>query len=103
MKMKDHYLDGAAKTGDPVQSFEAGEDAVKTGLTAKHFRMIMEVINEQPDREFANMDIAYMASLSQNQVTRRMSELERRGLIERGENRKCVYLGRNVGTWKKKC
>ena len=97
--MGKHHMDGASKARDPVQSFEAGEDAVSTGLTSKHYTIIMAVMNKRPDRDLTNMDIAHFAGLNQNQITRRMSELERIGLVRRGVNRKCIHLGRMVGTW----
>lgn len=89
-------LDGNSHHGDPISSFEAGEDAVKTGLVSDHHSIILAAKDFTPA---TNMEIVERTGLTQAQVARRMKELERRGKVERGPFMICPMLNRKVGTW----
>jgi len=91
-----HLLDGNSKRNDPISSVEAGEEVVKSGTAKGHYRRILVAMGRLPQ---TNMEIARRAYLSQAQVARRMLELERRGLIERGPFITCPILKRKAGTW----
>jgi len=90
-------LDGNAKRNDPLPSVVAGEEAVTKGTVGRHHEIIMKVLSDKPQ---TNMQIALRSGLSQSQVARRMTELERRSLAVRGDNSICPILGRLTGTWK---
>lgn len=92
--------DGASKRFDPVTSYEAGEDFVASGKAEGHYNLIVDTLRDQYPLAMTNMEIAERSGLNQNQVTRRMTELERRDYVVRGENVICPILGRNCGTWK---
>lgn len=90
--------DGLAKRFDPVTSHEAGEDFVESGKNNIHYGMILDALGSDV---LTNMQIAERSGLTQNQVTRRMTELERRNLVRRGDIIICPILKRRVGTWVK--
>lgn len=89
-------LDGNSKRDDPISSVEAGEEMKSSDALARHHQLIVEALGPKP---MTNMEIAAKTNLNQNQVTRRMTELERRGIAKRGEFVVCPYLKRKVGTW----
>lgn len=92
--------EGLSRRDDPVSSKDAGSAAVSTGTTKQHRQRILEIMGTEP---LTNCQHAQLAGLGQYQTTRRMTELHRLGLVERGPFVKCPVLGRKAGTWRLKC
>ena len=92
-------LDCNSKRNDPVPSYEAASDFAKSGAVKTHHQLILLAVGSVPR---TNMQIGFNTGLSQSQVTRRVAELERRGLICRTKDLKhCPFLKRNVTAWVK--
>jgi len=90
-------LDCNSKHNDPTTSVAAGAEMKASGSLSRHHNLIISVLSE---RQQTNMEIAAKTHLTQNQVTRRMTELERRGIAKRGRIVTCPYLQRQAGTWR---
>tara|TARA_R110002074_G_scaffold14418_3_gene49786 strand:+ start:1331 stop:1651 length:321 start_codon:yes stop_codon:yes gene_type:complete len=91
------FGEGLSRSTDPEPSHEAGAVIVKTGTASQHRNQILAVMSNKPRTNAQN---AILAGLSQYQTTRRMTELERLGRVERGPIIRCPVLGRKAGTWK---
>lgn len=92
--------DGNSRKNDPITSVQAGEEVVRTGTAASHRQLILSTLRDS-EKPLTNMEIMHKAGLQfREQVSRRMKELERKGLAVRSRNTICPYLNRNVGTWK---
>jgi len=89
--------EGLSRRTDPVSSLEAGREVVKTGTSSHHREIILSHMEIYP---LTNSQLASRAGLDQYQVTRRMTELERMGKVERGPIVECPILGRKAGTWR---
>lgn len=89
-------LDANYKNVDPSSSAEAAVDFKRSGRLGEHHQKILSVICDAP---LTNMQIAKAIGFNQNQVTRRVRELERRGLIVEAPRKMCPYLKRNVTAW----
>lgn len=90
-------LDGNSRNSGPVPSLLAGEEVKENGTIGHHHQRIMDVMSLLWR---TNAQIADRCGLDRISVTRRVTELERRGLIERGPVIKCPILGRKAGTWR---
>jgi len=88
---------GLSRSSDPVSSKEAGQEIVAFGTATQHRERILAVMGANP---LTNCQHAQLAGLAQDQTTRRMSELSRLGLVERGPFVRCPILGRKAGTWR---
>lgn len=89
--------DGAAKSNDPWTSHEAGDDVVEAGVTLKHFGEILKAMAADEPRTSA--EIARVCTLDRWQVARRLPEMERRDLVQRGPARLCRVCSRQSITW----
>jgi len=89
--------EGLSRRDDPISSKEAGDEIVATGTATQHRDRILSVMSFDP---LTNSQHARKAGLAQDQTTRRMTELNRLGLVERGPFVRCPILGRKAGTWK---
>lgn len=90
--------EGLSRVTDPVSSKEAGTETVASGTAKDHRNRILSVMGTEP---LTNCQHAQLAGLAQDQTTRRMTELDRLGLVERGPFVRCPILGRKAGTWKR--
>lgn len=90
-------LQGLSRKKDPISSHEAGSEIVSSGIASRHCKLILSIMSQE---QKTNCEHAELAGLTQNQITRRMTEIERSGLVERGAYVTCPILGRRVGTWK---
>jgi predicted ArsR family transcriptional regulator len=84
-----------ARSGDPDSSHAAGR-AVSSFAT-QHYAEIVRILEEHPQSTAG--EIASHGYLSMVQVSRRMKELEKRGVIERVKFRTCTVGGRMATTW----
>ena len=89
--------EGLSRVTDPISSKEAGDEAVAVGVAKQHRNRILAVMGTEP---LTNCQHAKLSGLGQYQTTRRMTELARLGLVERGPFVTCPILGRKAGTWK---
>jgi transcription initiation factor IIE alpha subunit len=83
---------------DPRTSYKAASEALKFYKT--HRGMIYAVFEAQPARGFTNAEIGLRCGLNQNQVSRRLTELERLGLIHRTGETRPNEGGRDEEEWR---
>lgn len=83
--------------GDPVTSYEAAEQFRRSGKRAYHWWIILEGMKQCNGG--THSEIAAATPLDWLQVARRLSELERAGLVRKGEPRICTIKGSRCVTW----
>ena len=84
-----------ARTADPATSHEAAE-AILPDLTAL-LADTLAAVRRWPDRNA--LELERLAGVRERTFGRRLSELERRGLIRRLPARRCPFTGRSADTW----
>jgi len=87
-----------AATADPATSHIAAREVEASGAAQGQRDKVRELVTRYPDS--TAMELASMSSLNQFQVARRLPELQRAGLVARGESRKCNIKGTMMTTWR---
>jgi predicted ArsR family transcriptional regulator len=87
-----------ARATDPDTSREAARDAVASGSVARHESLILAALAGHA-AGMTSEEIATAAGLDRHAAARRLPELERRGLVRRGEPRRSAGSGRRGVTW----
>lgn len=70
-------------------------------LGARKIR-ILEVFEQNPDRDFTNSELAQALEWTINRVTGRVKELRSVYILEESRRRKCRVTGRDVHAWRMK-
>lgn len=83
--------------GDPQTSIEAARDFAQSGKCETHRQMCLEAVRRCPGG--THSEIATVTALDWLQVARRLPELERAGLVRKGEPRTCAVKGSKCCTW----
>jgi len=87
-----------AATTDPISSHLAAAELTNSGRRASQKAAIASWMCGQ-SRALTSMEIAHAAGLDRHLVARRLPDLERDGLVERGAMRECTVSGRPAITW----
>src|SRR5215469_10013904 len=69
----------------------------RTGRRASQSEAVLEMVKRHPRR--TSLELSRLSQLDRYTVSRRLPELERRGLIRRGVIRDCTVNGRPMLTW----
>lgn len=86
-----------ARRNDPESSHEAGRRVEQSGAACsqrQQVRLAVETFNGYTSRELADA-----TGLDRYMIVRRLPELESRGLVKRGELRRCSIAKRRATTW----
>lgn len=86
-----------ARTTDDATSHAAAEEVTASGIAADQRRRVLAAVVAQPG--LTSDEIAQAAGMQRHQPARRLSELERLGLVRRGEARPSRVTGRAGLTW----
>jgi predicted transcriptional regulator len=82
---------------DPATSFEAAEQFKKSGKLNLHREIVLNGVRSCDGG--THSEIAAVTPLDWLQVARRLSELERAGLVKKAEPRICTVKGSKCCTW----
>jgi len=82
---------------DPVPSFQAAEKLHKTGKWKKQKLLVLETLRRHNGSTSA--EISKMIGPDRYLASRRLPELERKGLVARGRIRLCRVTGSRCLTW----
>ena len=85
-----------ARASDPPTSHEAAESIVPH-LSRMHTG-VLDLVREHPGKTAAELAFA-RGELTNHRLSRRLPELERKGLVVRGVARACFRTGRSAATW----
>jgi predicted ArsR family transcriptional regulator len=86
-----------ARRTDPPSSHAAAQEMERTGRRASQSEALLEMVKRHPRR--TALELSRLSRLDRYTVSRRLPELERRGLIRRGLIRDCTVNGRPMLTW----
>lgn len=87
----------AARRDDPSTSHEAASNIEACGDADKHRRILAETIHANPGK--TSGELPHYCELMFEQVHKRLKEVEKVGLIERGKARICSVRGNRMLTW----
>lgn len=93
----DSLFSDVARATDPATSHAAGVRVTQDGTRARQAREVAEAVRETPGHTSA--EIAGIHGLDRYAVARRMTDVERAGLVSRGAPKKCDCSGRFAVTW----
>lgn len=88
-----------AASSDPISSHIAAAEVTSSGRRASQKAAIVTWLRIQ-ERPLTSMEIAHAAGLDRYMCARRLPDLERDGLVERGPMRICAESGRPAITWR---
>lgn len=86
-----------AKRNDPDSSHDAAGHMIQSGTLSAHECFVIDLVGKNPGLT-ANELGAIQSRLSGVQINRRLSSLENRGFLRRGDKRKCT-VGRPACPW----
>lgn len=78
-------------------SLEAAEELKRSGRLNQQCRQVLEALRGTPGATSA--ELARFAGLDRHLVARRLPDLDRLRLVQRGEARLCMATGRRAITW----
>lgn len=93
----DPLLHGLSHHGDPASSFAAGAEHVASGRNAAQRAAVLAALRENPGA--TSDELADAMGIDRHIPGRRLSELERAGLVRRGPTRASRISGRQGVTW----
>lgn len=88
-----------ARHTDPESSHAAAREVTASGLAESQRQVCLSILKLSP-HGLTSDEIAEIAEISRHIPARRLSELERRGLVIRGEQRASRVTGRLGVTWR---
>ena len=91
-------IQGRSRRGDPISSTVAGEAATADGRGARHAATILAVLLAAGE-PLTGAEICERCDLERNQISRRLPDLERFGMISRGAIRRARNTGRPEIEW----
>jgi hypothetical protein len=84
---------------DPVSSHLAAAEITASGLRDSQKRIILDWLRGRATA-LTSAEISRDAGLDRHMVARRLPDLERDGLVQRGAERTCTATGRRAITWR---
>lgn len=91
------FGDIPARRSDPETSKEAATALILSGSRQRHWYKTLRGVRDHPNCTF--QEISERAGLDEHIVSRRLSEIERHGWIQRLKPRRCAVSGRRAATW----
>jgi len=87
-----------ARTDDPWTSHQAAHWAVKSGLVGSEQQRALGCVVRWPGRTATEL-AKLVGDADPRRINRRLGELERKGVVHRGNARRCSHTGRAAATW----
>jgi len=87
----------ASRATDPVSSFEAEERVTESGSRKRQMDEILDTVRCTPGR--TSLELSTRLKLDRYQVARRLPDLERANLVNRGAIRVCSIAQTKAVTW----
>lgn len=87
-----------ARNNDPSTSHEAAREISQGGARARQQRIVLQAVKEHPG--LTSFELSRVCGLDRYQTGRRCPELEKAGLVVKGEARTCTVSGRMATTWR---
>jgi hypothetical protein len=89
-----------ARSSDPDTSVEAAHELVSSGRLNSQCRAVLDALRRLDGSTSAELGQTIdLGENSRHVAGRRLPDLERRGLVRRGDPRKCRATGRRALTW----
>jgi response regulator of citrate/malate metabolism len=88
-----------AASADPISSHLAAAEVTASGRRDSQKREILEALRAE-SAPVTSMELARAAGIDRYTVARRLPDLERDRLVERGQLRDCRVSGRPCVTWR---
>lgn len=82
---------------DPSSSYKVGDKATSTEKISGQMKAVLNAVKQYPGRTSA--ELAELVGMNRYTPARRLSVLERRGLVKRGSERKCRVCHTECITW----
>lgn len=95
---QDTVAEALSKKNDPDTSREAGKRYDKSHKRTIHFQQILITMSDL--FPFTSAEIARWSPLDRFQVARRLPEMERFGLVSRGNKKYCSVVKQDCVGWK---
>jgi len=76
-----------AHSGDAISSYRAGDRALRSGKLKGQMRAVLSALQQNPG--LTSAELAMVMDCDRYQPARRLSSLERRGLVRRGRLKMC--------------
>jgi predicted ArsR family transcriptional regulator len=86
-----------ARLGDPQSSKEAAQHVETSGIGGRMCQLAIHLIKRHQGRTAKELE--KLRDLDDGQVRKRLTTLERKGFIRRGDPRRCSVSGRQAATW----
>lgn len=87
----------AARNTDPISSHIAAEDIAMSGLQAAQQALTATAVCNYPG--LTSLELSEKSTLDRYILARRLSECERKGLVKRGDIKRCSVSGRPAVSW----
>lgn len=87
-----------ARSSDPITSHLAAKEGVESGRIGRNMEMALMALRRNPGVTSAELSEFRLAP-SRQESARRLPDLEKRGLAEKGVSRTCKVTGRLCVTW----
>ena len=87
----------ASQLSDPAMSLLAEEQANRSGLRDSQARAVFAELRRGEGRTSA--ELARAMDLDRHAVARRLPDLEKLGLVRKGESKQCRVARKNAITW----
>lgn len=91
-----------AASADPRTSHHSAERVTRTGKRAAHAEHVLKLVRLHPDSTAVELFASQSAPAlcDRHEVSRRLADLAHKGLIARGEPRRCSVNGTEMVTWR---
>lgn len=86
-----------ARRTDPLTSHEAAADITESGVRGRQMADVLTAVKRYPGRTSA--ELGSVSRFDRWVAARRLPELEKKGLVVRGEARKCRITSKRSITW----
>lgn len=87
----------ASRATDPATSHEAERDITASGARAQMAATALRLVREHPG--LTSNELEALVGVSDGRIRKRLVELEREGLVRRGEARVSRVSGKRNQTW----
>lgn len=89
-----------ARNSDPETSHEAAAKHNRSGNSAKHCIIVLRLVRLSPGLTAVELHASQdVSDLERHEISRRLSDLERAGQVQKGPERKCEIRGTSMVTW----
>jgi hypothetical protein len=91
--------DPGARHSDPDTSREAARQAKRSGRQHRHAAVVLDLVRRNPGSTSGELWEASNGQLERHEVSRRLADVCRAGLVRQGVARVCRVKGTKMVTW----